>query len=468
MRWWVAIVAAAVAFAPSQGRVNTREGLGHPSDAYVIAVGSDPHIDYDHVQTNRNPLDRHFEAAAAMGAHASLILGDVFGARKSDLDGDRSWDCTVDRVWSATCEYPSARLGRMYSSVRAAWSGPSWVIGGNHDGHPPLPVLGGALASPNGWWTTHFAPLDEPGVVRSQSDALAYQLVRIELTSGTWDLLLLHDQTWAQDRAIGGRCDFRDYAGLEALRLGCSTRGWPVGVVTDEQIVWLDSSIAAADAAGRHVLIATHAPAPNTVTLSTPGTAYVQACAGSGSVDPVFVQSPDGSTHFPRDADLLPARTDLDAPIPGDVEERTPLEAAHEHVGSIVRWPLNGVPDDAWGLDLVRRHPAVVRLWVSGHNHLPVPDLVDSVGRGARWDDAVSGTTFLAHGALSWKWMTTSETGRPQNARLELHGDGSWSWQRWSVQTFGTGLSVLGCTTSASLPSTRPAPWAGLSVETGP
>lgn len=439
----------------------------HGDDTYVVAVGSDPHADYDHQQTGANPIARHFVAAAAMGADASLLLGDVFGARRADLDGDRAWDCTVDRAWSATCEYPSTWLASLYAGPRAAWPGPSWVVGGNHDGHPPIPGIA-PLSSPNEWWISTIGPLDEAGVVYGGgASELSHQLVRVEMPSGTWDLLLLHDLTWLQDRAQGGRCDLRDYSGLAALRTGCSTRGWPVGVIADEQLLWLEAAIADAQIAGRHVLVATHAPPPGTVALSTRGSAYVQACAGSEGQPPIYVQSPDPSHHSPRDADLLPARTDLDEPIPRDPLGRTPLQAAHEHVGALVRWPLNGAPDEEWGLDLVRRYPGVVRLWVSGHNHLPVPDLVDSVGRGVRWTDPESGTTWLAHGALSRSWHTTSGAGRPQGARLELHGDGSWAWQRWSLQTFGLGLWPLGCVTSATLPSSRPAPWGGLPIETG-
>lgn len=456
----------------SLSTVATAAPVVHDDDSYVVAVGSDPHLDFDHYQTGVNPLIRHFAAAELMNADASLLLGDLFGARKSDLDGNRTWDCTVDRAWSPTCEYPSTWLGALYTVPRASWSGPSWVLGGNHDGHPPIPQIP-ALSSPNEWWITLLNPLDEEGVVYGGgASELSHQLIRVELPSGTWDLLLLHDMTWMQDRAQGGRCDFRDYSGLDAFRAGCSTRGWPIGVIADEQLLWLESAIAEASIAGRFVLVATHAPPANTVALSTRATSYVQACAGSTAISPpqppIFVQSPDSAAHFPRDADLLPLRTDLDMPIPGDPYGRTPLQAAHEHVGSLVRWPLNGLIDEDWALKMVRRYPGTVRLWLSGHNHLPVPDFVDSVGRGVRFDDALSGTTFLAHGALTWKWHTTSGVGRPQGARLELHGDGSWAWERWSLQTFALGLWPLGCTTSASLPSTRPGPWVGLPIETGP
>ncbi len=106
--------------------------------------------------------------------------------------------------------------------------------------------------------------------------------------------------------------------------------------------------------------------------------------------------------------------------------------------------------------------------YTSGRNHVPVPDLVDTTGKGMVYRDTESGTAFLALGAVTRYWMTTSGTGHPQAATLDLGADGTWAWTRWSIQSHATGLASHGCGTPAQLPSTRPAPWVNVPVETGP
>lgn len=442
--------------------------LVHTAATFTWLVGSDPHLDYD-LRQGQDTTALAFNAANVFGADGALILGDLYGARSSDLDGDREWDCTVDRTWNTTCEYPSAYLGARYAAAVGLWdvdgTRPDLWLSGNHDGHPPLPGLP-SLDTPDEWQRRWLDPAGQPCVVD-----VGREYARCDVTvapegdePGTWTVLLLHDQTGHQDRAVGGRCDLRDYAGLTAYRAGCSTRGWPTGVVTPYQLVWLEAQVALAQLEGRHVVVATHQPVPGTVALSGGGAAYVPQCTQG-----ILAQTPPpASHHVPRDADLLPARTDLDAPIPGDPYGRTPLQAAVEWEGALVRWYPGTPPDPGWGLELVRRYPGVVRVWVSGHNHLPVPDLVDHEGHGTVERDAASGTTFLAVGAITRWWMTTSGTGHPQAALLDLHADGTWAWTRLSLQTHGSGLAVHGCGGAAKLPPARPAPWVDLAVEVGP
>lgn len=429
-------------------------------------VLADDHLDYD-LRQGQNTTALAFHAGAEYHADGAVVLGDLYGARQSDLDGDRVWDCTVDRVWDASCEYPSAYLGAAYESAVALWDPlgvrPDLWVDGNHDGPPSIP--GTLHATPDAWKRLYLNPADEPCVTSSGREyARCDVLVGDAGQSTTWTLLLLHDQTAHQDRAVGGRCDLRDYSGLDALRAGCSTRGWPVGVVTPYQIEWLEAQVALAADEGRRVVVASHQPVPNTVALSGRGASYVPQCAQG-----IYVQTPPpASHHVPRDADLLPARTDLDVPIPGDPYGRTPLQAAVEWEGALVRWYPGAPPDPDWGLELVRRYPGTVRVWLSGHNHLPVPDLVDHEGRETVYRDPESGTAFLALGAVTRWWVTTSGTGHPQAALLDLGGDGSWAWTRLSIQTHGTGLAGHGCGGAAKLPPTRPAPWVDLPIETGP
>jgi hypothetical protein len=430
-------------------------------------VIADTHLDYD-LRQGQNTTAMAFGAGATFGADGALSLGDLYGARQSDLDGDRVWDCSVDRVWDASCEYPSTYLGEQYEAAVALWDPggtmPDLWVYGNHDGPPAIPSIP-AHATPDAWKRAHVDPSDEPCVVDVGREYVRCDVVVDDGTaSATWTILALNDQTAHQDRAIGGRCDLRDYAGLDALRAGCSTRGWPVGVVTPYQIEWLESQVALASAEGRHVVVATHQPVPDTVALSGRGASYVPQCSTG-----ILVQSPPPAAHHnPRDADLLPARTDLDWPIADDPYGRTPLEAAAEWEGAVVRWYPGSPPDPDWGLDLVRRYPGAVSIWLSGHNHIPVPDLVDHEGRGTVYRDVPSGTAFLAVGAVTRWWMTTAGTGHPQAALLDLAADGTWAWTRIAVQTHGAGLAPHGCGGTAKLPSTRPAPWVDLPVETGP
>lgn len=432
--------------------------IEHPVDVYRVAVGSDPHQDYDHLLRGADTIGRFVNTAALpsrMGADAWLLLGDLGGDRRSDLNGDRVVDCTVDRVWDGVCEYPSPWSGQLYTDAVATYGAglPHWVVAGNHDGQPPLPAIP-ALDEPNEWWRRTVHPLQAEGLTDADQ-AASHQEVRVDLPSGSWVLLLVHDWSWMQDRAIGGRCDLVGFSGLEHLYSTCSTRGWPNGVISTEQVVWLESRIQAAEDAGHHVLVATHQPPPHTVVLTgAPGEAQAEVCPG------IRVHSPVLKNHYPRDADLLPLRTDLDGP-------GNPREVAHDWASTLLRWEPGQTPDLDWGVDLVRRHPGVVRLWLSGHNHLPIPDLVYA-GRGVRYDDAVSGTTWLAHGALTQTWCSTTGACRPQAAVLDLHGDGTWSWERWALQSLANQALPAGCTTSASVPQTLPGPWVGLPIETGP
>lgn len=439
--------------------------LVHTAATFTWLVGSDPHLDYD-LRQGQDTSALAFNAANVFGADGALILGDLYGARSSDLDGDREWDCSVDRFWSATCEYPSDALGARYRADADLWDParvrPLLVVDGNHDGPPSIPGIA-ANATPDAWRNRWFPTAGVPCVVEAGREYARCDVIVADAGhSAAWTILVLNDQTAHQDRAIGGRCDLRDYDGLTALRLGCSTRGWPVGVVTPYQLEWLEAQVALAAREGRRVVVGTHQPVPDTVVLSGPGAAYTPQCAQG-----IAVQAPPpGAHHNPRDADLLPARTDLDEPIPGD--GRTPLQVAAEEAGVVLRWYPGAPPDRSWGLDLVRRYPGTVLVWISGHNHLPVPDLVDHQGRGAVYRDPASGTAFLALGAITRWWVTTSGTGHPQAALLDLRADGTWAWTRLALQTHGAGLAAHGCGGAAKLPPTRPAPWVDLPVEVGP
>lgn len=448
----------------------------HQGAAYRFAVGSDPHLDWD-LFKGQNTTQMFFTAAAgAMNANGVLVLGDLYGARKSDLDGDRVWDCPllpsggVDpdglRRWDGTCEYPSADLGQKYRNAILSWdptdSKPDLWITGNHDGHVPMPEFN-ALDEVDEWEHHWFKQAEQQCVVDIGREYVRCDIIVANAASGLthyWTLLLVPDQTSHQDRAIGGRCDFRDYDGLTKLRDGCSTYGWPVGVITSYQIEWLDAEVALAQKESRSVIIATHHPVPNTVALSAPESSYVPQCTQG-----ILVQSPPETTvHFPRDADFLPNRTDLDTPILGEPHGWTPLDAAKRYVGSVVRWYPGMPPDVDWGVRLVRRYPGVVVAWLSGHNHVPVPDLVDHLGREMVYTDPVSGTTFLASGAITRFWMTTFGTGHPMAATMDLGADGSLTWGRWSIQSHATGVAGHGCGTGAQLPPVRPALWVGVPV----
>jgi hypothetical protein len=441
--------------------------LVHPEPAFRWAVGSDPHLDWDLWQGQDTTRLLFNAAVGAMDADGVLILGDLYGARKSDLNGDRVWDCTVDRRWDGVCEYPGAYLGQKYRDSILVWdpldTRPDLWLTGNHDGHVPQPTIA-SLDTVDEWERTWLRPDDQPCLVeRGREYARCDVIVASGGLSHAWTVLLLPDQTSHQDRAIGGRCDLRDYDGLTKLREGCSTYGWPTGVITPYQLEWVESQIALAQKDGRSVIVATHQPVPDTVALSSRASSYVPQCAQG-----ILVQRPPPNPHFPRDADYLPARTDLDNPIPGDPYGRTPLDAAQEYVGSVVRWYPGQSPDDTWGLDLVRRYPGVVRVWLSGHNHVPVPDLVDHLGRGMVHRDPVSGTAFLASGAITRYWLSTSGTGHPMAGTLDLGANGTWTWTRWSIQSHASGVASHGCGTPAALPPTRPAPWVGVPVESGP
>lgn len=444
-----------------------------------LLVGGDSHLDWDWYQSGQDTTALFFSAGNAFDADVVVHLGDLYGARKSDTDGDRDWDCPLDgngnvlpdglRSWATTCEYPSAWLGQRYATDAAIWTlahpGRPILWGtGNHDVPPPLPGIA-SLDEVGEWERTWLHPDDQPCVTEAGREYQRCDLIVANAgQSRIWTILQIPDQTGHQDRAVGGRCDLRDYDGLDAYRAGCSPFGWPVGVVTPYQLEWLESQIALAQTEGRLVVVATHHPVPGTVALSDRAASYVPQCAQQ-----ILVQRPPPSPHMPRDADLLPLRTDLDTPIPGDPLGRTPLQAGAEYVGSVVRWYPGQSPDETWGLDLVRRYPGVVKVWLSGHNHVPVPDLVDATtGRGMIYRDPASGTAFLAHGAITRYWLTTSGTGHPQAAILDLGADGHWAWTRISIQSHATGLAAHGCGTAAQLPPNRPAPWVGVPVETGP
>jgi hypothetical protein len=391
-----------------------------------------------------------------MGAHAALVLGDVVGDRAVDVDGDRDVDCSVPRVQTATCPWPSPWAAQLWRAAVAAHPIPLWALQGNHDGHQAVPLVAGGVnySEPNGWWLQTVRPLEQPGVVGGTVDA--YE-VRVELAGGAWSLLVVSDVGWRQDRAQGGRVDWRDLPWRAEAYARASTMGWPGQVVTEEQIAWLEDRLVAAEVAGRHVAVATHAPPAGTVVLTdAPGRAYAQVCPPSSTFPGGIYVHGTSLTQYPRDADLLPARSDLEG-------TGNPREVEHEWVSAAIRWQPGQAPDPMWALELVRRHH--VDLWVAGHNHLPVPDLVVE-GRGVRWDDPASGTVFLSHGSLTSAWCSTAGACRSQAARLELRGDGSWSWERWSMQSSTLGLPA-GCATAAKLPDARPAPW-GLPVETGP
>lgn len=449
--------------------------LIHQGTFYRFAVGSDPHLDYD-LFKGQNTTQLFFTAAGgAMSANGVLVLGDLYGARKADLDGNRTWDCEVERRWNDTCEYPSASLGQAYRNAILSWDPNDskvdlWLTG-NHDGHVPIPTIP-SLDEVDEWEHTWLRQTVQQCVVE-----IGREYVRCDIfvadagQSHIWTLLLLPDQTAHQDRAIGGRCDFRDFHGLTALRDGCSTKGWPVGVITPYQLEWAEAEIALAKKEQRSVIIATHHPVPNTVALSSRATSYVPQCASE-----ILIQKPPPNDHFSADEDFLPNRTDLTTPIPGDPYGRTPILAGEEYVGSVVRWYPGQSPDDMWGLDLVRRYPGVVKLWLSGHNHTPVPDLIDHTGKGMVYTDAESQTVFLASGAITRWWMSTPTvistngqsvtTGHPMANTLDLYADGSAVWTRWSIQSHSQGVSTLGCGTAAQLPPTRPAPWVGVPVVT--
>lgn len=439
----------------------------HNGPVFRWAVMADTHRDYD-TRQGQDTTAMAFRAADTFSADGALVLGDLYGARQSDIDGDGDWDCSVDRFWSASCEYPSSILGAGYAAAVDLWDPNNelpdlWLLG-NHDGHPPLPGVA-ALNLPDAWQRKWLDPSAQPCVVDVGREYARCDLVVADAgQSAAWTILLLHDQSSHQDRAIGGRCDLRDYQGLTSYRQGCSPRGWPTGVITPYQIVWLEAQVALAAAEGRRVVVATHQPVPNTVVLSGRGASYVPQCSTN-----ILVQAPPpASHHYPRDADLLPLRTDLDTPIPGDPYGRTPLQVAVEWEGAVVRWYPGFPPDEMWGLNLVRRYPGTVLVWASGHNHLPVPDLVDHEGRGAIYRDALSGTAFLAHGAVTRWWVTTAGAGHPQMALLDLGADGTWKWTRLSIQSHAAGLSSHGCGGTAKLPPVRPAPWLDLPVEVGP
>lgn len=428
----------------------------HASDVYVLAVGGDPHLDYEWRSTGGNILGRFFNVGGggiglprSMQADAYLLLGDIVSDRQVDVNGDRVVDCSVDRTWTDTCEFPSPWSGQMVIDTYAMYGGgrPFWGITGNHDGNPPVATIAG-IDEPNEWWRTYVAPLMVAGVVHSES---AHVEVQVQMPGGIWTILLVNDWDWAEDRGRGGKCDLRDWS--VPVYAHCSTKGWPNGTITTEQLMWLESAIARAEAAGRHVLVATHQPPPYTTVLTgAPGEAYAEVCPG------VRVQQPSLEAHFPRDVDILPLRADLDG-------AGNPREIAHDWASSLLRWEGGAQPDTDWAVELVQRHPGVVRVWVSGHNHIPVPDL-EYGGRGVRYDDPVSGTTWLAHGALTTGWCTTAGFCRQQAARLELHADGSWTWERWAVQG-GTVQLPAACWTEASLPAVRPGPWDGLPIEIG-
>ena len=455
--------------------------LVHNGPAFRWAVGADPHLDWDWYQSGQDTTAMFFGAAAgAMHADGVIILGDLYGARKSDLDGDRDWECpllpngTVDRNglrrWDGACEYPSPWLGAKYRQDILAWdpaeTHPTLIVAGDHYGTIPQPSLP-SLDTIDEWEAEWFRPATQPCVVAHDHEVTRCDLVVADPGSGTsyaWTVLILADQTAHMDRAVGGHCDIRDYHGLQGLREGCSAYGWPNGTITAYQLEWLESQIALAQRENRGVGIASHQPVPNTVALTGDGEAYTPQCATG-----ILVHTPpDLTTQYPRDADYLPLRTDLDTPIPGDPTGRTPIRAAAENVGRLVRWYPGQSPDPAALLDLVRRYPGVVRFWLSGHNHVPVPDLVDTDGRGMIYRDPVSGTAFMANGAITRYFLTTSGTGHPMASTLDLGSNGTWAWTRWSIQSHASGVASHGCGTPAQLPPTRPAPWVNVPVETGP
>jgi hypothetical protein len=254
------------------------------SDVVVVAVGADPHMDAQHRQTGGD-LVKHFLSTAEtkMGADAALLLGDVVGDRAVDVDGDRDVDCSVPRVQTATCPWPSPWAAQLWRAAVAAHPIPLWALQGNHDGHQAVPLVAGGVnySEPNGWWLQTVRPLEQPGVVGGTVDA--YE-VRVELAGGAWSLLVVSDVGWRQDRAQGGRVDWRDLPWRAEAYARASTMGWPGQVVTEEQIAWLEDRLVAAEVAGRHVAVATHAPPAGTVVLTdAPGRAYAQVCPPSST-----------------------------------------------------------------------------------------------------------------------------------------------------------------------------------------
>jgi hypothetical protein len=102
-------------------------------------------------------------------------------------------------------------------------------------------------------------------------------------------------------------------------------------------------------------------------------------------------------------------------------------------------------------------------VWLTAHNHLPTPDLTYA-GRGTRYD--YGGTTVLASGGMTLKWCVNARC-TPMAIRLMLHGNGNWSAERWAMNNTAP---PSGCPTAAVLPASasRPGPWVGIPVETGP
>jgi hypothetical protein len=396
-------------------------------DPAVLAVGADPHTSADLLLPPAElytPMGRLGLASQAMGAHGALVLGDLTG-RPVQSSG-----CNGAVVWRTTCPIPSAEEGQWWRDDLAsneALYGLSitrtLALGGNHD------------TDMTGWFATWVDPLANEGIpAASRSTSERYE-VQLQVGATVWSVLMVSDAP--SDRSTGGRCDT-----LSGDPEDCSTEGEPAGEISPDQLAWLRWRLDRAEANGRPVILATHAPPPRTTVGSWPGEARAEVCPGV-----IF-----HGLHT-RDAAQVPDRTDLDH-IGAD--GLTPLQRADRWGGTIP------YPHEDWAADLLADYPGVVVLWLAGHSHVRVPDLVfDGHGTVA----TIEGTTVVQVGGLTRQHCTTPGACFAQAARLELRGDGSWELERWALDPQWTPGS---CPTAATLPAVIPGPFGNVPVLEGP